>query len=78
MFCDYPEDIQSPLCVLPPLVFRGLFSLIFILGTANCSPPDITLLSLALRMNWIAVDCHVALQYSGVSAVGIQIRGCDW
>lgn len=72
MFCDYAEDIPSL-----PLV-SWLFSLIFILSTVNCSYPDITSLRIALRMSWIAVDCHFALQYGRVSVVGIQIRGCDW
>lgn len=40
--------------------------------------PHVTSLSLTLRMNWIAEGCRFAVPYIRVSAVSIQIQGCDW
>lgn len=77
MLCShYPEDIRCLLYVLS-LWFHGYFlsSLSPAQQIAASYNPDITLLSLALRMNWIELDCHFALQYNRVSAVSIQIQG---
>ncbi len=64
--CAASSHAKGKACVLR-FGLPSMFSASGFMVISSHLNPDITLLSLALRMSWIAADCHFALQYNRVS-----------